>query len=50
MQYAGVQALQQVSDEELGNDVAAWREFAASKSPTINASSIASQPGERSAY
>ena len=50
MQYAGVKALQQVSDEELGNDVAAWRAFAASKSGATDTSSIATKPDERSAY
>ncbi|QDT00305.1 HEAT repeat domain-containing protein [Adhaeretor mobilis] len=50
MQYAGVQAMQQVSDENLGNDVAAWRAFAASKLPGTDTGSIATQPENRSVY
>lgn len=54
MQYAGVQALQQVSEEslrkELGNDVTAWRQYAQSQTGGTDASSIATQPGERKVY
>ncbi|MEQ8838515.1 MAG: HEAT repeat domain-containing protein, partial [Lacipirellulaceae bacterium] len=54
MQYAGVQALQQVSDEsvskELGNDVTAWRQYAQTKVGGTDASSIATQPTERKVY
>ena len=42
LQYAGVQALKSVSGQELGNDVAAWREYAASQEPEI---SVAARPG-----
>ena len=36
MQYAAVQALQAASGQDLGNDVAAWREFAAGDQPQIS--------------
>ena len=35
MQYAGVMALQAVSGQDLGNDVQAWRDYAAGKEPRI---------------
>lgn len=41
LQFAGVQALQAISGKELGNDVAAWREYAASAQPEI---SLAERP------
>jgi len=36
IQYAGVQALKSVSGQDLGNDVAAWRQYAASEQPEIS--------------
>lgn len=36
LQYAGVQALKAVSGKDLGNDVVAWREYAASEQPEIS--------------
>lgn len=36
LQYAGVQALKSVSGQDLGNDVTAWREYAASAQPEIS--------------
>ena len=36
LQYAGVQALKSVSGKDLGNDVVAWREYAASEQPEIS--------------
>jgi HEAT repeat protein len=36
LQYAGVQALKSVSGKDLGNEVAAWREYAASEQPEIS--------------
>ena len=36
LQYAGVQALKSVSGKDLGNDVEAWREYAASEQPEIS--------------
>ncbi len=41
LQYAGVQALKSVSGQDLGNDVAAWRQYAASEQPAI---SLAERP------
>lgn len=41
LQYAGVQALRSVSGKDLGNDVAAWRQYAASEQPEI---SLAERP------
>lgn len=41
LQYAGVQALKSVSGKDLGNDVTAWREYAASEQPEI---SLAERP------
>ncbi len=41
LQYAGVQALKSVSGKDLGNDVAAWRQYAASEQPEI---SLAERP------
>ena len=42
LQYAGVQALKSVSGQDLGNDVTAWRQYAASEQPAI---SVAQRPG-----
>lgn len=42
LQYAGVQALKSVSGKDLGNEVEAWREYAASEQPEI---SLAERPG-----
>lgn len=36
LQYAGVEALKSVSGQDLGNDVTAWREYAASAQPEIS--------------
>ncbi|MEM8945692.1 MAG: HEAT repeat domain-containing protein [Planctomycetota bacterium] len=41
LQYAGVQALKAVSGKDLGNDVTAWRQYAASEQPEI---SLAERP------
>ncbi len=41
LQYAGVQALKSVSGQDLGNDVVAWRQYAASEQPEI---SLAERP------
>lgn len=41
MQYAGVQALKSISGKDLGNDVAAWRQYAAGEQPEI---SLAARP------
>lgn len=41
LQYAGVQALKSVSGQDLGNDVSAWRQYAASEQPEI---SLAERP------
>jgi len=41
LQYAGVQALKSVSGKDLGNDVVAWRQYAASEQPEI---SLAERP------
>jgi HEAT repeat protein len=50
LQFAGVQAMKSASGEDLGNDVAAWREYAeslpATGSPAIGGEiSVAEQPG-----
>ena len=47
LQYAGVQALKSVSGQDLGNDVGAWREYAASEQPEI---SLAERPGSWSPF
>lgn len=47
MQYAGVQAMKTASGKDLGNDVEAWRQYAATlapASPTGGETSIARQP------
>jgi hypothetical protein len=45
MQYAGVLAMQRASGEDLGNDVEAWRQYAASvASPARRDVSVAQQP------
>lgn len=41
LQYAGVQALKSVSGQDLGNDVSAWRQYAADEQPEI---SLAERP------
>lgn len=41
LQYAGVEALKSVSGKDLGNDVTAWRQYAASEQPEI---SLAERP------
>ncbi len=41
LQYAGVQALKSVSGQDLGNDVTAWRQYAAGEQPAI---SLAERP------
>lgn len=41
LQYAGVEALKSVSGQDLGNDVSAWRQYAASEQPEI---SLAEKP------
>jgi len=41
LQYAGVLALKSVSGQDLGNNVTAWREYAASEQPEI---SVAQRP------
>ena len=41
LQYAGVEALKAVSGQDLGNDVSAWRQYAASEQPEI---SVAERP------
>jgi HEAT repeat protein len=45
MQYAGVEAMKKVTGEELGNDVEAWRQYAArSIGGEVPAASVATQP------
>ena len=47
MQYAGVEAMKKVApDQELGNDVQAWRSYADSVVGPAPAASIAAQPGD----
>jgi HEAT repeat protein len=47
MQYAGVEAMKKVSpDQDLGNDVQAWRSYADSVVGPAPAASIAAQPGD----
>ncbi len=41
LQYASVQALKSISGKDLGNDVAAWRQYAAGEQPEI---SLAERP------
>ncbi len=41
LQYAGVQALKSVSGQDFGNDVSAWRQYAAGEQPEI---SLAEKP------
>ena len=49
MQYAGVEAMKKVApDQELGNDVQAWRSYADSVAGPAPAASIATQPGDTS--
>jgi HEAT repeat protein len=49
MQYAGVEAMKTASGEDLGNDVAAWRQYADTlpQNPALGAGevNIATQPG-----
>jgi len=47
LQYAGVQALKSVSGQDLGNDVVAWRQYAASERPEI---SVAERPSSWSPF
>jgi hypothetical protein len=54
MQYAGVEAMRAASGEELGNDVEAWRQYAASlpqtnPEPGAAEVNIATQPGVQGA-
>ena len=46
MQYAGVEAMKKVSDQDLGNDVQAWRQYADSMVGPAPAASIATQPAD----
>jgi HEAT repeat protein len=46
MQYAGVEAMKKVSDQDLGNDVQAWRQYADSVAGPAPAASIATQPDD----
>lgn len=47
MQYAGVEAMKKAApDQELGNDVQAWRAYASSVVGPAPAASVATQPGE----
>lgn len=46
MQYAGVEAMKKVSDQKLGNDVQAWRQYADGVVGSLPAASIAEQPGD----
>ena len=50
MQYAGVEAMKKVApdQEDLGNDVQAWRSYADSVIAPAPAASIATQPGDTS--
>jgi hypothetical protein len=53
MQYAGVEAMKTASGEDLGNDVAAWRQYADSlpqrnPAPGAGEVNIATQPGGQS--
>jgi len=47
LQYAGVEALKLVSGKDLGNDVAAWRQYASSDQPEI---SVAKRPSSWSPF
>jgi hypothetical protein len=49
MQYAGVQAMQKVSDEKLGNDVEAWRQYAARVTGSESSTAVAAKPDGSSA-
>jgi HEAT repeat protein len=52
LQYAGVKAMKTASGKDLGNDVDAWRQYAASLSPGSPIGgdiSVAQQPGDQSA-
>jgi hypothetical protein len=47
MQYAGVEAMKKVTGEELGNDVEAWRQYAANATGGANPSTaVAAQPSD----
>lgn len=46
MQYAGVEAMKKVSEQDLGNDVQAWRQYADSIAGPAPAASIAAQPAD----
>jgi hypothetical protein len=48
MQYAGMQAMKNASGQDLGNDVQAWRQFAATQSGGAGqpAANLASQPSQ----
>lgn len=49
MQYAGVQAMRRVCDEDLGADAAAWRQYADTLGPQAD-NSMAKQPQSSSPY
>lgn len=50
MQFAGVEAMRLASGQDLGPEVAAWRQYAASLRPTeTNPTELASQPENESA-
>jgi hypothetical protein len=49
MQYAGVEAMKQVADEDLGNDVQAWRQYADDVIGSSPAASVAAQPSDDTA-
>ena len=47
MQYAGVEAMKKVTGEELGNDVEAWRQYAANATGgATSATAVAAQPSD----
>ena len=46
MQFAGVEAMKKVSDQDLGNDVQAWRSYAEGVVGPSPAASIAEQPAD----
>lgn len=48
MQYAGVQAMRRVSDEDVGDSVEAWRNYAKNLSAGDDDSVMARQPGDTS--
>jgi len=48
LQYAGVQALKSISGQDLGNDVTAWRQYAATQQQPE--ASVAERPGVSSPF